>query len=74
LVIGLGDPAPGVDLETERNQAALVVLGFLGLSVGVLAWGINRWAYRKRSAFLIPVLVPVAATIAFVAARLLFRA
>jgi hypothetical protein len=54
LVIGLGDPAPGVDLETERNLASWGVLAFLVLSLGVLAWAVNRWAFRKRSAYLIP--------------------
>lgn len=69
VAIGLGDP---IDAEAEnaRNQAALIIPVFLVASIGVLAWAMNRWAFRRRSAYLIPALVPVAAFLTLASVRL----
>ncbi len=55
--------------ESAQNQAVLALLGFLLMAIGVLAWAVNRWAFRKRSAYLIPAIVPIAAILALLVVR-----
>jgi hypothetical protein len=45
---------------------------YLVASAGILMWAIRRWAYRLRSAYLIPLLVSLATGITILAIEAIF--
>ncbi len=56
----------------QRSPGYLTTATYLVASVGILMWAIRRWANRSRSAYLIPLLVIVAAGITIVVLEAIF--
>jgi hypothetical protein len=56
----------------ERSPGYLAASAYLASSVGILVWAIRLWASRSRSAYLLPVLVIVAAGITIVVLEVIF--
>lgn len=58
--------------HAQRAPGYLTTAAFLAASVGILMWAIRRWANHLRSAYLIPLLVILAAGITIVSIEMIF--
>lgn len=68
--IQIGAEAAISDAEKAWGFAAVGI--YLIASVAILMWAIRRWAFRTRTAFLIPLLVLVATGLAIITVELIF--